>query len=155
MIVSKKNILLLITIIAILPSEGFAGLFGPENYDECMLEKMKGQDIRMYDRAKNACEKLFPPEVMIDVGYRKDEMKFEIKKEASKIYLFFKKKDEQHEITKVTLRFFPNKYDPLLLNNKSFYFVKGRKKSEPIYFDIVEIDLKDWDIVEVWGRKRK
>lgn len=40
-----------------------AGWFsGPENYDECMLEKMKGQDKSMRGHAMRACRKLFPIE---------------------------------------------------------------------------------------------
>jgi hypothetical protein len=39
-----------------------AGWFGPANYDECMLEKMKGQGYYMAEIAKAACLLKFPPQ---------------------------------------------------------------------------------------------
>jgi hypothetical protein len=38
-----------------------AGWFGPSNYDECLIDKMKGQTIYMLGVAQGACLKLFPP----------------------------------------------------------------------------------------------
>jgi hypothetical protein len=39
-----------------------AGWFGPSNYEECVLEKMKGQSSYMLATAQNACRLKFPPE---------------------------------------------------------------------------------------------
>lgn len=39
-----------------------AGMFGPDNYEECVLEKMKGQEKHMLPTARGACTKKFPPE---------------------------------------------------------------------------------------------
>lgn len=36
--------------------------FGPKNYEECMLEKMKGQTPNMGGMARAACLKIFPEE---------------------------------------------------------------------------------------------
>lgn len=41
----------------------FAQLFGPKSYEECMLEKMKGQAANMASIARVACLKSFPQEV--------------------------------------------------------------------------------------------
>jgi hypothetical protein len=37
-----------------------AGWFGPSNYDECVLQKMKGQAAYMYPNASAACREEFP-----------------------------------------------------------------------------------------------
>jgi len=39
-----------------------AGIFGPDNYEECVLEKMEGQAKALIPIAKKACEKKFPYE---------------------------------------------------------------------------------------------
>ena len=44
----------------------FAGLFEPSNYEECVLDKMKGQTQYLMDTARAACLKAFPKEVVID-----------------------------------------------------------------------------------------
>jgi hypothetical protein len=36
--------------------------FGPSNYEECVVEKMKGQDRAMINRVHDACELRFPHE---------------------------------------------------------------------------------------------
>jgi hypothetical protein len=37
-----------------------AGWFGPSNYEECVLEKMKGQSRYMFNAAMRACDDKFP-----------------------------------------------------------------------------------------------
>ena len=51
---------LLLTLIA---HPASAQLFGPKNYEECMLEKMKGQAPNMTSIARVACLRTFPQEV--------------------------------------------------------------------------------------------
>jgi hypothetical protein len=38
-----------------------AGIFGPANYEECVLEKMKGQATQLLYTAQQACLIKFPP----------------------------------------------------------------------------------------------
>jgi hypothetical protein len=42
-----------------------AQFFGPKNYDECMLEKMKGQAPNMASIASRACLQTFPREILL------------------------------------------------------------------------------------------
>lgn len=42
-----------------------AGLFGPENYDECILDKMKGQPIAMRATARRYCKNKFHVEELL------------------------------------------------------------------------------------------
>lgn len=44
----------------------FAGLFGPGNFEECVLDKMKGQAQGLMGMASAACLISFPREVVID-----------------------------------------------------------------------------------------
>lgn len=43
----------------------YAGVFGASNYEECVLDKMKGQDRSMIYTARAACAKAFPQEELI------------------------------------------------------------------------------------------
>lgn len=50
-------------------SNSISGVFWPSNYEECVLDKMKGQAPNMLHIAKAACLKAFPeepPESIID-----------------------------------------------------------------------------------------
>lgn len=38
----------------------YAGWFGPSNYEECVLNKMKGQKADIEDTARDACRIKFP-----------------------------------------------------------------------------------------------
>jgi hypothetical protein len=38
----------------------YSGWFGPDNYDDCVLEKMKGQAMKMIHTAHDACWPKFP-----------------------------------------------------------------------------------------------
>lgn len=46
-----------------------AGWFGPDNYDDCVLEKMKGQETKAaIIHARKACRKKFPEKPKFDFG---------------------------------------------------------------------------------------
>jgi hypothetical protein len=45
------------------PVVSHAGWFGPDNYEDCMLAKMKGQNSGMYFTAHAACAKMFEQEI--------------------------------------------------------------------------------------------
>ena len=55
----KKILLLILFFTSINVS---AGIFGASNYEECVLEKMKGQVQALLPTARNACYMAFPPE---------------------------------------------------------------------------------------------
>jgi hypothetical protein len=44
----------------LIPTSSQAAWFGPDNYEECVLEKMKGQNKAMIQTARKACERQFP-----------------------------------------------------------------------------------------------
>jgi hypothetical protein len=57
-----RRIFLIFFIILIANTATFAGIFGPANYEECLLDKMKGQNSNMIYTARTACQKAFPDE---------------------------------------------------------------------------------------------
>ena len=64
----RATALLLLTTLFCVPV-AFAGIFGPSNFEECVLDKMKGQAPNLMYMARAACLKAFPPEpteVVID-----------------------------------------------------------------------------------------
>ena len=56
----KTHEALLFLIAAIFPMTSTAGWLGPSDYDECVLEKMKGQSKNMVRHARNYCRSKFP-----------------------------------------------------------------------------------------------
>lgn len=57
-----------------LPSFAIAGFWGPDTYDECLLEKMKGQSDSMIWTVQKVCERDFPYEKEL-VKYSDGEVK--------------------------------------------------------------------------------
>ena len=49
-------------VIILTPALGNGGWFGPDNYEECVLEKMESQNRDMKRVVEKACEKKFPYE---------------------------------------------------------------------------------------------
>ena len=63
---------LLAAVVITLPVGAHAGLFGPDNYEECMLDKMKGQNSSMYTTAHKACAKIFKLEQEVFYPIKKE-----------------------------------------------------------------------------------
>lgn len=60
----RAYIKLKIILVSILcfPVQGIAGWFGPDNFDECMVEEMKGQSKAAYPHVYKVCREKFPIE---------------------------------------------------------------------------------------------
>ena len=57
------------TYLSYLNGSATAGWFGPSDYNECVLDEMKGQPAYMKSYAKNACRNKFPcPDGQMDPG---------------------------------------------------------------------------------------
>jgi hypothetical protein len=57
--------ILYLIIVILSTNTAYAGWFGPDNYEDCILEKMRGQHKNMIHTARIACEKSFPYEKII------------------------------------------------------------------------------------------
>lgn len=85
-----------------------AGLFGPSNFEDCVLEKMKGQDRALYPTARAACLKAFPAEAAID----RDRLKFTwCKSDYESESVCLEHKPANLTITKVEAVFFEEECD--------------------------------------------
>lgn len=108
--VSMKNLTIAVTSIFYL-SSAWCGLFGPSNYDECVLDKMKGQLVSMRLHAENACEISFPKEKILDTniwsGYAKEpnfsDIKYEYKKTSNQHIDIIMANESNYKVTKIRL----------------------------------------------------
>ena len=57
---SKKLLLPLLFLMLLIGGFAAAGLSGPRNYEDCVLDKMKGQQPTMLAFARDACRDKFP-----------------------------------------------------------------------------------------------
>jgi len=108
-----------------------AGLFGPSNFEECVLDRMKGQDRSMLYVAKQACTKAFPDKPM--ERYLDDENIESTWCEStkSKQVICVTKQPKNYKITEIEANFYVDKCEniqdkkPISLKaKKSLFFSK-------------------------------
>ena len=81
-----------------------AGIFGPDNYEECVLDKMKGQAKNLIYVARKACEKKFPYEK--DLGSYSSEYEFSwMPYNDNSVYFSISKNYGEYKITRVNVTF--------------------------------------------------
>jgi hypothetical protein len=111
------------TIVLAQPVCTFAGWFGPDNYEECMLAKMKGQNSSMYYTAHTACAKLFEQEI-----YQRLKTSWEYDDGYITITIA---PDSGYIVTKGQFRFAPNDCDATKDDDfgvpKEISFTSGRR----------------------------
>ena len=143
------GVLIAITVTPVLAE---AGWFGPDNYEECVLDKMKGQDRGMLPTAEKACEKQFPFEKKlfryqgnIDIDWTSDE---------SWMYLDIKRNSGGYRVTRYMVTFTSNACDNVTSEadytlTKTFYFDSGETTSA------IEVDSTDsyrcMQTTAIWG----
>lgn len=91
-----------LSLLVVFPHCAIAGWFGPDNYEECMLDKMKGQDRSMRGIANNACLSMFPRPMQITVfaGFG-DDKEIKLLLDGSNIRII--RNNSPYQITAVTL----------------------------------------------------
>jgi len=78
------------------------GIFGgPSNYDECMVERMKGQERYMYSTVRKSCEREF--EVKLQKKYLVDLNWVDTA--SSGVVVSIAKNNSEYEVTKAILIF--------------------------------------------------
>lgn len=118
----------IILIILLLPQVAIAGWFGPDDYDECVLEKMKGQSEEMLWTARSVCEKQFPYEK--ELHSYKDNIEIELSSMGSDLILSIRENHGDYIITRYTAQFSKKSCDQLTSNadytlTKTFIFSPG------------------------------
>lgn len=83
-----------------------AGLFGPNNFPDCVLEKMKGQDRSLLGTARSACRRQFPEETPLvqGVDYRVGQIVSSwCDTEDDSVVICLDKNESSYKITKAVL----------------------------------------------------
>jgi hypothetical protein len=127
--------------IALMPMFANAGLFGPSNFEECVLDRMKGQDKSMMWVARDACTKAFPDkptERYLDHTKIKDEW---CESTRTKQVICIKDKPKNFKITKIEADFYTdacgniqNKTPVTVTAEKSFFSDKFEFETPSGYY---------------------
>lgn len=171
-ILAQKKLLYIF--LAVLPCSVNAGWFCPENYEDCVLEKMKGQDKSMISVARKACEKKFPFEKVLDVN-QENKIKIDWFIDESHLYLEITENYGEYNVTRCEAVFssLDNQNDNLTEDEKIDVFLNGcsdlpiDKKWTKFAFvfsngktsaSVPADDTKQYDgmcIIQLWGRMRE
>ncbi len=126
---------------------------GPSNYEDCVLDKMKGQNKTMISVARKVCEKRFPYEKELYFYGRNLEFNWGYYK--SRMYLIIEKNYGEYTITRcrVNLSKKPcnETTDSDYILKKTFVFSSGNKAS----VSIEDADYKCMSLDTIWGKLRK
>lgn len=90
-------------IIFLMPTMASASFFGPKNYEECVLENMKGQVKTMISTARKACEKRFPYEKALP--FYKDDIEISWYSDSDSLNLSIKENYGDYYITRYRSHF--------------------------------------------------
>jgi hypothetical protein len=114
----------------------FAGILGPSNYEECVLDKMKGQSPNLLSTARSACLKNFPQEGVIAT----DRIKYTwCKSENTSASVCIEQIPFNVKITKIEGVFFEDKCDAKQLSKPG---VKA-SATKPWYGTTYKFELPD------------
>ena len=95
----------------------FGGWFGPDNFEECVLENMKGQDKFLISMARKNCEKQFPYEKELNLD--EENIKVSWSNEGGYLSLAIEKRSNVYILTRVDALFSKKKFADI--NNESDY----------------------------------
>ena len=153
----SKVIALVCFFLILIPTDTHAWLFGPDNFEECLLEIMKGQDKSMLITAKKACEKKFPFEKKLSGYINIIEINWHMDEEY--IYLDILENHGDYVITKYGANFSTKSCDEIVSysdysKTMIFYFDKPNQKKTRIKMK----DPKKYHCMqteEIYGKFRK
>lgn len=148
----KKIIVVLFFVV--FSSSSHANWFGPDNFEECVLDKMKGQNKSMIYTARKACEIKFPYEKKLES--HKGEIEVSWGTNAVGVVLTIEKNISKYRITRYKARFSEKMcndfIDPFIpVDEVDFTFSEGELTSK-YYFD--EYGKKEYlcmDGIDMWG----
>ncbi|WP_285390872.1 hypothetical protein [Marinobacter azerbaijanicus] len=132
------------------------GWFGPDNYEECVLEKMKGQTKEMMWTAQTACEKEFPYEKEL-YGY-KENLEISWATGGLSIYLMIKENRGDYMVTRYKAKFAKKQCSEVsstsdYLLTEEFRFPQGAKRAYISTPDAEKYKCMRTEII--WGQYRK
>ncbi len=103
---ATMNKFTIIAIFFITMSNAWGGFFGPSNFDECMLDKMKGQLSSMRSSAINTCEIAFPSEKSLDTNMwssLSENISYDYTKTTNQLIDVVIKNESNYKITKIRI----------------------------------------------------
>lgn len=146
---------LLCTLLMLLPFSGMAEWFGPDNYEDCLLEKMQGQNKAMLNTARKACEKQFPYEKKLDAYW--DDIEIAWGAHGSTLSLAIQKNFGDYTVTRYKAEFSQKSCDEATISDytltKTFVFLGGENTASVSVNDAEQYKCIRTDTV--WGRLRK
>lgn len=133
-----------------------AGWLGPDNYEDCVLEKMKGQTKEMIWTARTACEKQFPFEK--ELRDYNDNIKVDWGGFGSDLFISIKANHGDYIITKYKAQFSKKSCEESTSNSdytltKVFFFEAGVDTSSVSAADADKYKCMRTNMI--WGRYRK
>jgi hypothetical protein len=130
----RMSLFLLAAMVFARPVVSYAGWFGPDNFEECMLEKMKGQNSSMEFTAHKACAKLFKLEEEV---YFLNDIKKTWGYEAGSITITITENPSNYYLTKGLFSFAPKDcegaQDSDFGTPREIAFTSGKRTSVSIY----------------------
>jgi hypothetical protein len=132
-----------------------ADWFGPDNYEECVLEKMKGQPKEMMWTAQTACEKKFSFEK--ELYDYSDDLEINWVTSGSNIYLVIEENTGEYTVTRYEAKFSTKKCSELTSAadyslTEVFRFPEGEHRS---YVSTPDSEnYKCMRTETIWGRYR-
>lgn len=153
---SKVKQLAVLLLLIFLSCGASADWFGPDNYEECVLDKMKGQPKEMMWTAQTACEKKFPFEKEL-YGYS-DDLEINWVTSGSTIYLVIEENYGEYTVTRYEAKFSTKQCSELTSAadfslTEVFRFPKGEHRSYVTASDSEQ--YKCMRTETIWGRYRK
>lgn len=134
-----------------------AGWLGPSNFDECVLEKMKGQAPNMIGVARSACQLKFPVEVLLQEGihYKKGQIKnswYKTSKDTITISIDENKTD--YKVTRVVIKPMKELCDSPNLRVDDEVEAKSPMFGSKYVADVPDTNVINCAIIDIWGKKK-
>ncbi|MBU0769350.1 MAG: hypothetical protein KJ687_09695 [Proteobacteria bacterium] len=134
-----------------------AGWFGPSNFDDCVLEKMKGQTPNMIGVARSACRSQFPEEILLKEGihYKKGQLKsswYDTSQDTITIRIDENKTD--YKVTRVVIKPMKEPCDSPNLRVDDEVEAKSPMFGSKYVADVPDASVIKCAIIEIWGKKK-
>ena len=128
-----------------------AGIFGPDNYEECVLDKMKGQAKSLIFIARKACEKKFPYEKNLGSYFNEYEFSW-VPHNDNAIYFSIDKNYGEYRVTRARVIFSSNLCeDNTSLPDDHMKIVELSEKQDAIISDNSAKHYKCARVDNLWG----
>lgn len=134
-----------------------AGWFGPSNFDDCVLEKMRGQAPNMIGVARSACRAQFPEEILLQEGihYKKGQIKnswYNTSKDTITISIDENKTD--YKVTRVVIKPMKEPCDSPNLRVDDEVEAKSPMFGSKYVADVPDASVIKCAVIEIWGKKK-